>query len=66
MLPDKLLDATGDFAKGRFKAFPDLKFTRTAYFIGGDRAAVEWVGTGTQKGDMPGMPASNKVASALE
>jgi steroid delta-isomerase-like uncharacterized protein len=52
-----------DFAQGWFKAFPDLKFTRTAFFISGDRAAVEWVGTGTQKGDMPGMPASNKVAS---
>jgi steroid delta-isomerase-like uncharacterized protein len=52
-----------DFAEGWFKAFPDLSFTRTAYFIGGDRAAVEWVGTGRQKGDMPGMPASNKVAS---
>ncbi len=43
-----------DFAQGRFKAFPDLKFTRTAYFIGGDRAAIEWVGTGTHKGDVPG------------
>jgi hypothetical protein len=29
-------------------------------------AALEWVATGTQKGDMPGMtPASNKVASVL-
>ncbi len=52
-----------DFAQGWFKGLPDLSFTRTAYFIGGDRAAVEWVGTGTHKGDMPGMPATNKVAS---
>jgi steroid delta-isomerase-like uncharacterized protein len=29
----------------------------------GDRAAVAWQVTGTQKGDMPGMPASNKAVN---
>jgi steroid delta-isomerase-like uncharacterized protein len=52
------------FAEGWFKAFPDLHFTLTSTLISGNRAALEWVGTGTQKGDMPGMaPASNKVSS---
>jgi steroid delta-isomerase-like uncharacterized protein len=51
------------FAQGWFNAFPDLHFTLNSTLISGNRAAVEWTGTGTQKGDMPGMPASNKVSS---
>jgi steroid delta-isomerase-like uncharacterized protein len=52
------------FAEGWFMAFPDLHFTLSSTLISGNRAALEWVATGTQKGDMPGMtPASNKVAS---
>jgi steroid delta-isomerase-like uncharacterized protein len=52
------------FAEGWFKAFPDLHFTLTSTLISGNRAALEWVGIGTQKGDMPGMsPASNKVSN---
>jgi len=54
------------FAEGWFMAFPDLHFTLTSTLISisGNRAALEWVATGTQRGDMPGMaPASNKVAS---
>jgi steroid delta-isomerase-like uncharacterized protein len=51
------------FAAGWFKAFPDLSFALTSTIISGDRAAVAWQVTGTQRGDMPGMPASNKAAS---
>jgi len=31
--------------------------------ISGNRTAIEWIAAGTQKGDMPGMPASNKFTS---
>jgi steroid delta-isomerase-like uncharacterized protein len=51
------------FAEGWFKAFPDLSFTLTSAVISEDHATVEWQVTGTQRGDMPGMPASNKVAN---
>ena len=51
------------FAEGWFETFPDLSFTSTAMFISGDRGAVAWQVTGTQKDHMPGMPASNKTAN---
>src|SRR6516165_171678 len=47
------------FAPGWFKAFPDLSFTYKNAVVSGDRAAVEREVTGTQKGDMPGMPGSS-------
>jgi steroid delta-isomerase-like uncharacterized protein len=52
-----------DFASSWFKAFPDLSFSLTSTMISGDRAAVAWQVTGTQRGDLPGMPASNKAAN---
>jgi steroid delta-isomerase-like uncharacterized protein len=53
------------FATSWFKAFPDLSFTPTSTIISADRAAIAWRGTGTQRGDMPGMPASNKTANVV-
>jgi steroid delta-isomerase-like uncharacterized protein len=53
------------FAAGWFKAFPDMSFSLTSTIISADRAAVAWQVTGTQRGDMPGMPASNKTASVV-
>jgi steroid delta-isomerase-like uncharacterized protein len=53
------------FAASWFKAFPDLTFTLTSTMISADRAAIVWRGKGTQRGDMPGMPASNKVADVV-
>jgi steroid delta-isomerase-like uncharacterized protein len=53
------------FAASWFKAFPDLSFTPTSTIISADRAAVAWRVTGTQRGDMPGMPASNKTANVV-
>ena len=53
-------DELRGFADSWFKAFPDMAFVPTWTLISGDRAAVAWQVTGTQKGDMPGMPASNK------
>jgi steroid delta-isomerase-like uncharacterized protein len=48
------------FAQGFFNAFPDLKAVITSTVVSGDRAASEWRFTGTQTGDLSGMPASNK------
>ncbi len=56
-------DELRGFAQGWFKAFPDISFALTSTVISGDRAAVAWQVTGTQRGDMPGMPASNKSAT---
>ncbi|MBR8835885.1 MAG: ester cyclase [Stigonema ocellatum SAG 48.90 = DSM 106950] len=51
------------FADGIFAAFPDLKIELTARFVAGDWAAMEWVISGTHKGDLHGMPATNKAFS---
>jgi steroid delta-isomerase-like uncharacterized protein len=51
------------FAAGFFTAFPDATFTLHSSFAAGNWAAMEWTLTGTQKGDMPGMPATNKRVS---
>jgi steroid delta-isomerase-like uncharacterized protein len=54
-------DEVRTFAEGWFKAIPDINFAFTSSVISGDRAAVAWQVTGTQKGDLPGMSASNKT-----
>ena len=48
------------FAKGFFNGFPDLKAVIVTTVVNGDRGASEWTFAGTQTGDMPNMPASNK------
>lgn len=49
------------FATAFFKGFPtDLKAVITTAVVDGDRGASQWRFTGTQTGDMPNMPASNK------
>lgn len=48
------------FAQPYFDAFPDLKAIITSTVISGNRAASEWRFTGTQTGDLPGMPAANQ------
>lgn len=48
------------FAAGWFAVSPDITFEPTATVVTGSRAAAEWVGSGTQHGDLPGMPATGK------
>ncbi|HLZ68622.1 MAG TPA: ester cyclase [Dehalococcoidia bacterium] len=48
------------FAEGWFAASPDIRFELTSKVVTGSHAAAEWVGYGTQRGDLPGMPASGK------
>jgi steroid delta-isomerase-like uncharacterized protein len=44
-------------------AFPDIRLTLDAPLIAeGDQVAARWTLRGTQRGDMPGLPASGKVA----
>jgi steroid delta-isomerase-like uncharacterized protein len=51
------------FASGAFAAVPDIKFELTSRFAAGQWAAIEWVMSGTHKGDFPGMPATGKPIS---
>ena len=51
-----------DFYQGWFNVMPDMSFTPVSVIIAGDQGTVEWVVSGTQKGDLPGMPATNKFA----
>jgi steroid delta-isomerase-like uncharacterized protein len=56
-------DELRTFAEGIFAAFPDFKVELTSRF--GDRswAGMEWIISATHKGDLPGMPATNKSFS---
>jgi steroid delta-isomerase-like uncharacterized protein len=53
------------FANGAFAAVPDFKFELTSRLAGDDWAAIEWVMSGTHKGDFPGMPATGKRFSSV-
>ena len=48
------------FADEMFAAFPDFKVEQTGRFVAGEWAGMEWIISGTHKGDLPGMPATNK------
>jgi len=48
------------FADGVFAGVPDFRVELTARFVGGPQAGMEWVMSGTHKGDFPGMPATGK------
>lgn len=48
------------FADGVFAGVPDFKIELTARFSAGTLAGMEWVMSGTHKGDFPGMPATSK------
>ena len=46
-----------------FAVFPDFRIELTSQFGTGDRAGAEWVLSGTHRGDLPGLPATNKPVS---
>jgi len=62
--------ASGESAKGKaavkalmnglLQAFPDLKFENKSVFASGNKVAVEYVMSGTQKSEFRGMPATGK------
>jgi steroid delta-isomerase-like uncharacterized protein len=43
-----------------FQTFPDYAIELTAAFVAGARAGAEWTMTGTQRGALPGLPATGK------
>ena len=49
------------FAEDYFKVFPDITFAATSTVITDDHLTIVWRAKATQRGDMPGMPASNKT-----
>jgi steroid delta-isomerase-like uncharacterized protein len=53
------------FADGTFAAIPDFKVTVINRFIAGSCAGIEWVMSGTHKGDFPGLPATGKSFSSV-
>jgi steroid delta-isomerase-like uncharacterized protein len=48
------------FAEGVFAGVPDFKIELTARFLAGTSGSMEWVMSGTHKGDFPGMPSTGK------
>ncbi len=60
-----------EFADSNFRAFTDVKYELVSLVIAGDRAACEWVMSGTHDGGSPRLPATGKPfsirgASAIE
>src|SRR2546429_5288762 len=51
--------------EGAFAAVPDFKYGLTSRFAASQWAVIEWVMSGTHKGDLPGMPATGKRFSSV-
>jgi len=46
------------YFKSMFASFPDLRFEVQSVFVAGDWGACEWLMTGTQAADFPGIPSA--------
>ena len=53
------------FVIGAFAAVPDFKYRVTSRFATNQWAVVEWVMSGTHKGDLPGIPATGRRFSSV-
>jgi len=53
------------FANNVFASAPDFKIEPTAEFAADAGGSMEWVMSGTHKGDFPGMPATGKPFSSV-
>ena len=53
-------DSLKAWARMSFAMMPDFKVEATSLFASGSWVACEWVMTGTQTGDAPGLPATGK------
>jgi len=49
-----------DYVSGYFGAFPDLVVDAKTVFAEGDWVASRWEATGTHRGELQGIPATNK------
>jgi steroid delta-isomerase-like uncharacterized protein len=55
-------DATRQSMMGYLKAFPDLHFEVAQTVAEGDFVVTRWTATGTHRGDLKGMPPTNRRA----
>ncbi|HEY6595129.1 MAG TPA: ester cyclase [Asanoa sp.] len=53
------------FVNGAFAAVPDFKYGIRSGFATGQWAIIEWVMSGTHRGDFPGIPATGKRFSSV-
>jgi predicted ester cyclase len=53
------------FVERAFAAIPDFKYELKSRFAAGRWAVIEWVMSGTHKGDLPGIPATGKRSSLI-
>ena len=53
-------EAAKAYFKGMLQAFPDMKFEHKNALVSGNKAALEYVASGTQKKEYHGMPATGK------
>ena len=53
------------FVEGAFAAIPDFKYELRSRFATNRWAVIEWVMSGTHKGDLPGIPATGKRFSSV-
>ena len=53
------------FVNGAFAAIPDFKYELRSRFAAGQWAVIEWVMSGTHKGDLPGIPGTGKRFSSV-
>ena len=58
--PGSGLDSTEDHTALYLKAFPDLMMTIEDDIAEGDKVVLRWTMTATQKGELPGIPATGK------
>jgi len=53
------------FVNRAFAAVPDFRYGLTSRFATSQWAAIEWVMSGTHRGDFPGIPATGKRFSSV-
>jgi steroid delta-isomerase-like uncharacterized protein len=53
------------FARRAFAAVPDFRYGVQSSFASNQWAVIEWVMSGTHRGDFPGIPATGKHFSAV-
>jgi len=54
------LESYKQFIVGALAAFPDFHVTAEDVVAEGDKVAVRWTATGTQEGELPGIPATGR------
>jgi steroid delta-isomerase-like uncharacterized protein len=54
------LEVLRQYIAASLKAFPDFKLTFEDEIAAGDKVAARWTVTGTQKGELSGIPATGK------